>query len=376
MRITLFLALAVAFAAANGFGQCFGVAEVNAEKPEGQLLQQITQESDETKKLALMEKFAADFPKVSEAGWVYEQMLVLYVKVNNPAKAMETGDKIMALAPTCVESAHQALKAAEAAKAPDQIRLWSARTAEAAAKLAALPKPADASEAETWSQRVEWSKQATTYSEYSLYAAALQTTDPAKRIELLEALEQRNPASEYMAKGYGTLFQAYRLAGQNDKSVALAEKVLAKDQSDPDMLLVVAADYLAKNKDQDKIEAYTAKAAEVAAAAPKPEGVADADWQKRKSTITGAALFMRGTLYYTQSKWAAAEKELLEALPHLDNPEVKAEALFYLGFSNYKLERAQEAYNYYRQCAAIKSRFQDRAVKNMAGMKKEYQGLR
>jgi tetratricopeptide (TPR) repeat protein len=376
MRSTLFLALTLTVSAANGFGQCFSLDEVNAEKPEGQLLQQIGQEADEAKKLALMEKLAAEFPKASEAGWVYEQMQALYVKTNNPDKVIEVGEKIMALAPACVESAHQSLKAAEAKKDPDLIKLWSERTADSAAKVIASPKPADADAAETWARRADWAKQVTTYSEYSLYAAALQTADPAKKIALMEALQQRNPASEYMVKGYGQLFLAYTQSRQNDKAVALAEKVLEKDQSDPDILLVVAFDYLAKSKEPAKAHAYAAKVVEVMGAAPKPEGVADADWQKRKGAVVGLAHYISGALYYGQSNWAQSDKELKEALPQLDNPEIKAEALYYLGFGSYKLEKPQEALNYYRQCAAIKSRFQDLANKNMAGLKREYRGLK
>ena len=209
--------------------------------------------------------------------------------------------------------------------------------------------------------------------EYAVYAAALQTTDPKKKIELFESLEQRNPSSEYLPKAYGQLFLAYRQAGANDKALALAEKVLAKDQSDPDMLLVVASDYVAKKKEPEKVHAYTAKAAEMVASQPKPEGVADADWQKMRGARLGAAHFLNGSLYYAESNWAQADKQLREALPHLENAQVKAEALYYLGFANYKLEKAQEAANYYRQCAAIKSRFQGLATKNLQGIKSPVQ---
>jgi tetratricopeptide (TPR) repeat protein len=230
------------------------------------------------------------------------------------------------------------------------------RGAEAAAKVIASPKPSGESEARTWANRVDWARQATTYTEYSLYATALLTPDPLKKIELLEALLQRNPESEYMAKGYGTLFLAYSQSGQNAKALALGEKVLAKEQSDPDMLLVVAGDYLAGNKEPDKVHAYTARVVELAGS--KPEGISEADWQKRKRALTGTARYMNGSLYYAQSQWAEADRELREALPLLDNQDLKAEALFDLGFSNYKLGKAQEAYGYYRECASMPGRFQ------------------
>ena len=242
--------------------------------------------------------------------------------------------------------------------------------------MANLPKPSDAGEADTWAKRADWAKQVNTYTEYAVYAAALQTTDPKKKIELVESLEQRNPSSEYLPKAYGQLFLAYRQTGANDKALALAEKVLPQDQSDPDMLLVAASDYVAKKKDPVKVHAYTAKAAEMVASQPKPEGVADADWQKMRGARLGAAHFLNGSLYYAESNWAQADKQLREALPHLENAQVKAEALYYLGFANYKLEKGQEAANYYRQCAAIKSRFQALANKNLQGIKNQFSGVK
>ena len=203
MRSCVVVALALAIAPSIGFAQCFKLAEVNAETPEGQLLQQIGQESDEAKKLALMEKFAAAHPKHEAAGWVYEQAQAAYVKAGSPDKVIETGDKILALAPDCVESAHQGLKAAEARKDPDLIRTWSGRTSEAALKVVSAPKPSAEDEVETWKNRADWARQVNTYTEYALYAAALQAAEPAKRIELLEALQARNAQSEYLAKAWG-----------------------------------------------------------------------------------------------------------------------------------------------------------------------------
>jgi TolA-binding protein len=55
---------------------------------------------------------------------------------------------------------------------------------------------------------------------------------------------------------------------------------------------------------------------------------------------------------------------------------MKAEALFYLGQANYKLEKAQDAANFFRDCAAIKSRFQATAAKNLAAVKAQYRGIK
>ena len=126
---------------AIGFGQCHQIGEVNAEKPEGQLLQQIGQESDEAKKLALMEQFVGQFPQHEAIGWIYEQVQTAYIKAQNVDKALDVSEKLLAIPPDCPEAAHQALKAAEMKKDANLIKKWSEQAAQVAQKVAASPQP-------------------------------------------------------------------------------------------------------------------------------------------------------------------------------------------------------------------------------------------
>ncbi len=218
-------------AVGNGRAQCHQLAELNAGSPEGQLLQQASQESDAAKKLALLEQFAGQYPKNEAIGWVYEQMLDSYVKANDADKALAVGEKLEAIPPECVESAQQTLKAAEMKKDPDLVKKWSAKTSELAQKVVASPQPKEQDQVEAWKARVDYAKQVNTYTEYSLYAMALQTQDPKKQAELLEALQQRNPKSEYLAKANGVMFVAYQKAGANDKALALAQQAANAGQA-------------------------------------------------------------------------------------------------------------------------------------------------
>jgi tetratricopeptide (TPR) repeat protein len=116
---------------------------------------------------------------------------------------------------------------------------------------------------------------------------------------------------------------------------------------------------------------------ELIAAKPKPEGMADADWAARKGLVTGIARYTNGKLYYNENNFGKADSELRAALPLVENnAAMKAEVLYLLGFANYKLDKAQEAANYYRACAAIKSPFQALATKNLAGVKTQYTGIK
>src|ERR1044071_4253178 len=136
------------------------------------------------------------------------------------------------------------------------------------------------------------------------------------------------------------------------------------------MLLVVADNYLQSKKEPEKVHTYSAKIVEVMGAKPKPEGVSDADWNARKGLVTGLAHYMSGKLYYNETRSPQADQELRAALPLVEsNPNIKPEVLYLLGFANYKLDKPQEAANYYRACAALKSPFQATAAKNLQGIK-------
>jgi len=345
---------------------------VNAETPEGALLQQIGQTEDEGKKLGMLEQFAAQHPKHDAIGWVYEQMQAGYLKAGQPDKAIDAGEKLLAIDADDLDAAHNNLKAAEAKKDPDQVLKWSAKTSELARKMVASPKPADADAAEDWNRRQDFAKQVDTYTEYSLYAAALQTTDAGKRAQLGEGLMARNPKSQYMRLVGDVTVNAYRQLNQNDKALAFGEKALEVDQSSEDILAFEANQYLEKKRDPDKVVAYSAKIVELMASKPAPQGVSEADWAKKKSTMSGLAHFMGGSTLYNQKKLAAADKELRAGIPLVEgNDPLKAATLFYAGLTAYDLKNIPDALKFNQQCAAIKSQFQAQAAKNVNVMKQQ-----
>jgi tetratricopeptide (TPR) repeat protein len=350
--------------------------EINADKPEGKLLQQVTQENDPAKKAALMEQFASQFPKLAATSWVLEQLEQYYGKANQPDQAMAAGEKLLALDPDDPDAALGCLKAAEAKKDLALVLKYSAITSTNAKKMAAAPQPKDADDAATWKQQVDYAKQVNVYADYALYRAALESRDPKLTIQLADALLQRDPTSEYALKVRQPLFVAYRQSGQNDKALALAEQTLADDQSDEDMLLVVADNYIQNKKEPEKVHAYTAKVVEIMAAKPQPPGVSAADWTAHKNLVVGLAHYMDGKLYYNEQKFGPADQELRKALPLVEGNPVKPEVLYLLGFANYKLEKPQDAANYYRACAAIPGPFQATAAKNLHGIKTEYHGIK
>lgn len=368
------LALLIAFSL-TALGQRHKIEEVNSEKPEGKLLQQIMQENDAAKKAALLDQFATQFPKDPGTPWVLEQLQGLSVKANDTDKIIAAGDQLLAADPDDPEAALQCLKAAEVKKDPALIKKYSTMASAAARKMAATPQPKEAHEVTAWKNEVDYAKQVDTYTEYALYRAALESRDPKVVIEFASLVRERNPKGEYAAKLVQPLFVAYRQSGDTAKAVALAEPVLATDQSNEDMLLVVADSYMQQKKEPEKVHAYAAKVVELMAQKPKPEGVSDADWTTRKNLVTGIGHYLNGKLYYNETNFAKADQSLRSALPLVD-ASMKPEVLYLLGFANYKLDKPQEAANYYRECAALKSGFQATAAKNLLGLKNQYHGIK
>src|SRR5262249_27365444 len=147
----------------SAFGQRHKLDEVDAEKPEGKLLQQCMQENDPAKKAALMEEFAGKFPKLEQTPWVLEQLQSYYVKSGQPDQIISAGDRLLALDPDDPEAGLQALKAAEAKKDTSLIQKYSDATFASANKMASSPQPKEAEQVDSWKQTVDYAKQVATY---------------------------------------------------------------------------------------------------------------------------------------------------------------------------------------------------------------------
>lgn len=350
----------VAFTCA-AFAQRHKIEEVDSEKPEGKLLQQIMQENDGAKRKPLLEQFATEYPKHEGAAWALEQLQQIAVKAGDADQILAAGDKLLAIDPDDPEAGLQNLKAAQTKKNYGLMKKYAVATSAAAKKLA----PSDAANAKYFQDTAD----------FTLYAAMVGSRDPKVTIDLGETLRRESPKGEYTQKATQPLFVAYQQSGDRGKALELAEQTLASDQSSEDMLLVVADAYAQQKKDPQKIHEYSAKAADVAAQRPKPEGVNDADWNAHKNAVIGVARYVNGKLYYTENNFAKADGELRVALPVVD-PKLKAEVLYLLAFSNYKLDKPQEAANFYRACAALPGQFQPLATKNLAAIRTQYTGIK
>ena len=354
---------------------------MNGDTPDGQLLMMIGQEAEGApRRTAMLESFIEKHPKHESSGWVMQQLQAAYLKGNEFDKALATGENLLAMDPLDVETSQGNLKASEGKKDAGLILKWAGATSQIARKIMASPQPSNPDEVEEWKRMVEYSRQVDIYTEYSLYATGLQTTDPSMRLKLFNALEAQNAKSDYMKDVRPMQFYALQQSGDKAGALAIGEKILASDQTNDDILLFAASNYFEGMKDKVKTVQYAQKLTEVLPTKVKPAGVADADWQKNISLKTGIAYWMMGMVAAADSKWPDVDKLLRQALPNVQtNNEMKSETLFYLGLANFKMGEPKaekpkilEGYKFSQQSAAIPGKYQAQAKTNVAVMKQKY----
>jgi tetratricopeptide (TPR) repeat protein len=368
------LCAALCFAILPASGQQRYKFQLNAETPEGQLLQAAGQEEDESKKLALYTDFLAKHASHEGAAYAWAQAQPLLLKAGQLDQVVKAAEEILKVDPYNAPAAYNALQAMEKKNDVEGIKTWSGRTVESAKKVLTLSKPEDEDDVETWTREVDYAKQVITRCEYALYAPMLQSNDPAAIVTLGEALVERHPDSQYIPQILSKYFWGLQQSGQKEKAVAFAEKRLETDKSNPEMMLVVADYYMQSKKSPEKVLEYSQLLVETAGQQAAPEGVDAAAWEKRKNTLVGLGYWMTGMTYAGQNKWVETDKAFRDGLPFLaGNNDLLGPAYFYLGLANYNLSRAgkgnpklrAEARRFNELCSAIKGPYQQRAIQNL-----------
>jgi tetratricopeptide (TPR) repeat protein len=374
------LLLAVGLAAVPALAERHTLAQFNPQTEEGKVLQAISTEQDGNRKLALMEEFASKYPKHEATSWVLYQMQTDALKANQFDKAIDAGEKLLAMDPLDVDAAYNNLKAAEGKKDTTAIIRWAQMTSSLARKAEGVPKGPQQSE-EDHKTAVESAKNSSLYSDYALSNAALTETDSAKAMAAVDALATQNPGSQYLDAALPKYIYAARQTNNTPAAVALGEKAAATGVFNEDLLLLMADYYMNQKKDAAKTVAYSSKLVEVLGGKQKPQGVSDADWDKKRNTMLGLGYWMEGTtLSSVPDKHAEADKALRASLPLIQgNDQLMGPALFYLGLVNYQMgkgvkggsPRTADAVKFMQQSASIKGPFQAKAQSNVAVMRKE-----
>ena len=281
-----------------------------------------------------------------------------------------------------LDASYQSLKDAEAKGDAAAVKKLAAETSALARKAAAEAAPEDADEKDAWTKRVQYAKDIDGLTEYALLDVALKSP-PATMVDLLSTLEAQNPQSKYLADAYGYYLYALRQTGAAAKIPAIADKAIVNFPENTDLLAFLADHYYSAHQG-DKAQGYANRLVAAWGKKTKPEGVAEADWEKQRSASLGAGYWISGMVSGEKGVWGPADKNLRAALPYIKgNNAMMAGALFYLGVANYNLgkmtaSRAKvlEGAEFSDKCAAITSDYQQQAWKNSGIMKAEAAKMR
>jgi tetratricopeptide (TPR) repeat protein len=353
--------------------------DVDPESQDGILLQRIQQEPTQPRKLALLETFVATYPKATSIAWVYEQLLPIYMELNQWNRVLTSSQGLLAADPNDVESAYDALKAADALNNSESIAKYAQLSWDNAARLLRTPKPADRDDVADWSKRMDFAREVQDYSEYALGKLAGAQTEDLKRAELTLALQERNPQSKFLVlTKKPTVIDLASI--DPEKAIQLAEEGLVKDPDNIDFLMTVADHDMSLEKDLPQVLSYSLRILDLIQGKPQPSDITPSEWEKKKAKFTGWARWMVGVVYGKQARYGLSDRYLRAALGFIqENPRLVAAAYFYLGYDNYALAgelndkgRAIDAVKFSKRCAEMDSPFRLLALKNLQALRSDF----
>jgi tetratricopeptide (TPR) repeat protein len=229
-------------------------------------------------------------------------------------------------------------EAIDAKKEADVVKDRAVQTCALARQVTGQSVPEGDLEKEVWNTVVERARQIELYTEYALYAAAVQSP-PAATVDLLFTLEQQNPRSKYLDDAYGRYFLALNQTGAAKTIPAVAEKAIAHFPSNEDLLLVLA-DTAMSRQQNDRALHYAERLLVALGKRPRPEGMPAAEWERKRTAATARGRWIAGLMHGEKGQHYEADKDLRAALPLIKgDAAMLAPALFYLGLANYELGR-------------------------------------
>jgi len=353
--------------------------DADPETEEGLLLQRIQQEPTTPRKLALLEKYLAEYPQGTSLAWVYEQLLPIYMDAMQWDRVLASAAGLLAVDPNDLDSAHDALKAAEALKDAELQAKYAELAWDLSARVLQMPQPSNPDDLARWTQRTTYAQEVRDYSEYAIATLAASQTDGAKRTQLADALQERDPQSKYLALAKKpTVIELAKLDPQ--KAWQVAQEGLAKDPDNVDFLMIVADHDMSLEKNLPEVLRSSLRILELLEGKRQPEGIAPAEWDNKRAKYTGWASWMAGVVYAKQARYGLADRYLRAALANIqDEPRLLAAAYFYLGYANYALAgeladkgRALDAVKFSKLCADMDSPFRVLALKNLESIRNDY----
>ncbi len=314
---------------------------VQAGTPESKSVQEINATTDPAQKLALIDKFEADFGKGDYAVVATQLHIDYYLDSKNYEKAVEYVQKQFEIDPYNFYAATHLLRA-ESELHDDQKVFAAGERAGAIVNHFKAQPPPDGTDAAQWSSRqvqeLADQKDELQYVQASMLGIVYKAAAVGDRAALAERFVSAFPDSPYAESTEAMAAGAYGQQKDFAKMTAAAQKALAINPDAPDMLILLADYYSEKGEQLDIAEKDAKKAIEVLPTAPKPENVSDADWAAQVRLKTGLAWSADGQVLVNRKNYTGAESAFQKAAPLLkSDTNAYARNQYRLGYT-YALE--------------------------------------
>jgi tetratricopeptide (TPR) repeat protein len=281
-----------------------------------------------------------------------------------------------------LDNTFERLKQAEAQKDAAQVKKLATELCALTHQATSAPAPEGDAEKEAWKNRVAYARDLALHAEYALSAVAVQSP-AAVTVDLLSTLERQNPKSKYLDATYASYFIALNQLGQASKIPAMAERAVANFPENDDLLLVLS-DNAMNHKQSANALAYAKRLVTVLNKRAKPEGMAAADWERKRNAALGRGYWIAGMVLSEKTQYFEADQDLRAALPLVKgNDAMTAPTLYFLGLANFQLGKMTmnkvqvlEAAKFSQQAAAFAGPYQQSAWHNAMVMKDEAAKMR
>jgi tetratricopeptide (TPR) repeat protein len=335
---------------------------IPAGTPEDKDLSTIAAEADVQKRIAAYEefiqKYADNKPALAYGEW---QLSIQYLSAGDTAKALEYGDKALAIYPNSLDILVSQAGVAQVMKDNTRVVDYAVRGAAVFHSIATQTKPADLSDAD-WKTRVaeeeSSSKAGYDFLESAAYGAIAGEQDPARRMAEIEKFTPAFPKSQFEPQVSQLALYSLQQLNQPQRVEAYGQKALAANPDSLPTLLMLANAYAEDPKQTAKAVTYCNKVISL---------TAGTNSDKSQKLSAGVAHSTLGYVYLKQDKVAAAVPELKTAVSLLqDDPQAQQAALLRLGFAYAKQNNKAEAVAVLQKAAAIDGPYQAQAKETLA----------
>ncbi|MGC1685744.1 MAG: hypothetical protein WA734_09010 [Candidatus Acidiferrales bacterium] len=370
MKHIAFILTMILLAATVSRAQIGKSVAVTAGTPEDKALAGIYAAPDGPEKVALLDKFMADFGK-GDLELLGDQLYAsTYLAQKNDAKAIEYADKVLALDPDNLPAAVTIVHAAD--ELGDTAKLYDAGEHAAAivVRFKKQPLPAGMSQNSWDDQRngiLHGAQSDLDYVQNALFNAAYKTTDPKAKAGYFERFAAAFPDSPYALNAREQVVFADEQAQNVPKMMEAAQAVLATDPNNVDILLLLADFWSEKGQQLDKAAQNAQKALDAISKAKKPDQTPDDQWQQQISVQQGLAYSTLGQVDVNKGQNAEAVAAFKKAGPLLKSSTVSyARNEYRLGFTLAKMQKIPEAKAALTEAASIDSPYRALAQQTLA----------